>query len=291
MKGADPYAAVNAAAEQVVREAQITSLPVDPFAIAQRADVVVHAKPMNVEGVSGMLVHANNAFGIVYATHIASVGFQRFSVAHELGHYYLPGHPEAVLNADGIHESRAGFVSRDRYEREADHFAAALLMPRMLFLPAMRHAGDGFAAIEKMAHTCQTSLSATAIRYASCSDEMFAVVVSTGPQIEYCVMSKPLKELPDLDWLRKSEPIPQSSATFAFNSDLAKVHGAQRDVGSGDLRDWFGGPRSIEVTEDVVGLGPYGKTLTVLYGFQAPDEEEEAEDEALVESWTPRFRR
>ncbi|MGB8741579.1 MAG: hypothetical protein WCD52_15455, partial [Xanthobacteraceae bacterium] len=30
-----------------------------------------------------------NAFGILYATHVPSEGFQRFSVGHELGHYFL----------------------------------------------------------------------------------------------------------------------------------------------------------------------------------------------------------
>ena len=38
-----------------------------------------------------------NMFGIAYATHIDNVGFQNFSVGHELGHYFLPGHVDAVL--------------------------------------------------------------------------------------------------------------------------------------------------------------------------------------------------
>ena len=29
----------------------------------------------------------------------------------------------------GVHRSRAGYISQDRYEREADCFAAGLLMP------------------------------------------------------------------------------------------------------------------------------------------------------------------
>jgi len=31
-----------------------------------------------------------------------------------------------------------------------------------------------------------------------------------------------------------------------------------------DVMDWLGGTRSATVTEEVVGLGRYGKTLTVL---------------------------
>ena len=111
--------------------------------------------------------------------HIDSVGFH-FSVAHELGHYYLPGHIDAVLSNSDVHESRAGFASGDRYEIEADLFAATLLMPRTLFTRAMSTAGDGLPAIEKLAEQCHTSLTATAIRYARCTREPVAVVLSSG---------------------------------------------------------------------------------------------------------------
>ena len=39
------------------------------------------------------------------------------------------------------------------------------------------------------------------------------------------------------------------------------------------------------------GLGSYGKTLTVLYNIELPDEEEEDDERSLEESWTPRFRK
>lgn len=98
-----------------------------------------------------------DTFGIMYATHIRNDGFIRFTVAHELGHYFLPGHPDKLFPAgDGLHESRSGFVSRDHHEEEADHFAAALLMPTTLFNKAMNDAGEGFAAIDRLASLCKT---------------------------------------------------------------------------------------------------------------------------------------
>ena len=98
-----------------------------------------------------MLLRYGSTFGIAYATHIDSIGFRNFSVAHELGHYYLPGHIDAVLSGD-VHESHAGFASGSRYEMEADHFAATLLMPRALFKKAMNVAGDGLRAITSVPH-------------------------------------------------------------------------------------------------------------------------------------------
>jgi len=67
------------------------------------------------------LICQGQNFGIAYATHIKSEGFQRFSIAHELGHYFLPGHIDAVLSDMDMHESRAGFTTGNKYEMEADH--------------------------------------------------------------------------------------------------------------------------------------------------------------------------
>jgi Zn-dependent peptidase ImmA (M78 family) len=150
-------------AEQVAKDAGFTTLPVDPFRIARDAGIEVKAKPPSADGVSGMFLKVGDKFGILYATHIHSIGFQNFSVAHELGHYFLEGHAEAVLKM-GLHASHAGFVSSDKYEREADQFAAALLMPEDAFRLAMRSIGTGLEAVEKLSDIAKTSLTATAFR-------------------------------------------------------------------------------------------------------------------------------
>ncbi|MDX8451014.1 ImmA/IrrE family metallo-endopeptidase [Mesorhizobium captivum] len=121
-----------AAANAVLRQMKIEGLWVDPEAIAATKGIMVQPKPDTASGVSGMLIKAGDDFGIIYATNIPSRGFQRFSISHELGHYFIEGHPEALLTT-GVHQSRAGFVSGDPFEQEADHFAAALLMPESPF--------------------------------------------------------------------------------------------------------------------------------------------------------------
>jgi len=285
----NPYLFATQHGEQVVRE-QGLSLAVYPIALAQDLGITVTPKPARAGGVSGMFIRVGDFYGIAYATHIDNEGFKRFSVAHELGHYFLPGHVDAVFRDGDIHESRAGFVSDDRYELEADNFAAGLLMPRHLFTPLLRRAGDGIAAVEHLAGACQTSLTATAIRYTQCTSEPVAIVVSAGGSIDYCFMSDALRDFDDIDWIRKRQALPRTSATFVFNQDPARVRRAERVEGESDLQLWFGGPRSIELREDVIGLGSYARTLTMLHGIEPPDDAEE-DDEALIESWTPRLRR
>lgn len=292
MKSTDnPYALGALAAEQLIKGWRITALPIDPFAIAAERGITVAAKSASDPGVSGMLIRVGNEFAIAYATHIDNEPFQRYSVSHELGHYFLPGHPEAVLDARGIHESRAQFTSKDRYEMEADGFAAGLLMPRHLFFPALERAGKGLAAVESLAMLCKTSLHATAIRYAQCTRDPAAIIVSVGSRIDHCFMSEGLKAVDRIDWLHKREAVPRDTPTFAFNQDAENVQRAARIEESSNLQYWFGGHRRIAISEDVVGLGSYGKTLTVLYDINLPEPEEEEDEAALIESWTPRFKR
>ena len=281
--------------EALVGELRINLLAVNPFAIAESRGIVVKAKPDTAAGVSGMLLRHGNTFGILYATHVPSEGFQRFSVAHELGHYFLDGHIDHVLPADGHHASHAGFVSADPYEREADNFAAGLLMPSNLFLQALVDHKPGVAAVESVAHLCGTSLTATAIRYAELTDDAVAVVVSTGPTIDYCCLSATMKSLPQITWLRRGSPVPLGTATAQLNSDPVRIARADRAEADIHIMDWLGGTRCVRGIEEVIGLGGYGKTLTVLTRPSLVDEtyqEHDGDDEEnLIDRWTPRFRR
>lgn len=280
--------------EALVVEENITDLPVDPFAIAERHDIVVQAKPDTESGVSGMLLRHGNSFGILYASDIPNEGFQRFSVAHELGHYFLEGHMDHVLPNDGVHASHAGFASGDPYEQEADSFAVGLLMPAKPFKKLMGRLRLGLEDIEAARDACKTSLTATAIRYAELTDDAVAVILSTGRTIDYCILSEAMKSLPDLTWLKRGSPVPARTATARFNADESRVLRAERDEDEIDVLDWLGGKRSAMVTEEVVGLGRYGKTLTVLssrkIGHEAYADDGDDEDD-LVERWTARFKK
>jgi hypothetical protein len=194
-------------AEALLREERIATLPVDPFAIAASHDIEVRPKPDTAGGVSGMLLRHGDAFGILYVTQIPSEGFQRFSVAHELGHYFLDGHIDHILPKDGVHTSHAGFVSADPYELEADQFAAGLLMPSIPFKRALARQDSGLEVVEYLAGLCRTSLTATAIRYAELTEDAVAVVISSGPVIDFCFLSETIKSLPQLGWLRKGAPV------------------------------------------------------------------------------------
>ncbi len=291
----DRYEDATRRAERFLSDHNLASLPVDPVIIAKDLGIEIHAKPAKSKGASGMLLRVGEAYAIAYATHIDSPGFQRFSISHELGHYLLPGHIEAVLDVTGIHESQAGFRSDNVYEKEADSFSAGLLMPSKLFSVAVRNTEPGVEAIEELSSLCVTSLPATAIRYVKFADYPVAIVVSTGLSIDFCAMSDALKAFQELEWLKKAQPVPRSSHTYTFNQNKKRVLEADRMEGISSIHAWYGAGPEWKLIEEVIGLGTYGKTLTVLRPIipeeDEVDEEEQDFERDLIESWTPRFHK
>jgi hypothetical protein len=145
-----------------------------------------------------------------------------------------------------------------------------------------------------MAGLCKTSLTATAIRCSELVGDAVAIAISTGNTIDYCLMSNAMKTLPQLNWIKKGTAVPTGTETHRFNTDPGRIASGARATSEIDVRDWLGGSRSITVTEEVVGLGRYGKTLTVLSSASIGDESAGYDDDdetGLQESWTPKFRK
>jgi Zn-dependent peptidase ImmA (M78 family) len=268
-------------AERLLDELGKNVLPIDPFVIAEDHEIMVKSKEFDTAGVSGCLLKVDDSFGIMYATHIKNEGFIRFTVAHELGHYFLPGHVDTLFINRKLHYSQSNFVSADPFELEADHFAASLLMPSRLFLRETRRAGEGFGAINSLAETFKTSITATGIRFATYAEDPVAIIISKNDRIHYCFMSEAIKELKGIGWIKKGDLIPKSSKTYDFNSDINNITSSRVAESITTLDDWFENAPAVEMNEDVIGLGSYGKTLTVLFTNEALENEDEDEYEWL----------
>lgn len=280
MTSAVRRAAIVRAAQDVVADHGFTGLPVSPKAIAASTDIKVSSWQPEELGISGFLMKAGDAFGIGYSTAIKNEGFENFTIAHELGHYFLDGHVDALFK-DGApcHFSKSGYISNDLHEKEADLFASELLMPEKLFRAAIHRGGIGFSLIKRLAEEGKTSLVATAIRCCKLGEDPLAVILSRGDEIEWCIMTKSFSECHGVYQLPKKSLLPKASATYAFNSNSSNVaNGASREDYA-SLRTWFERARNVDVQEDVVGLGHYGKTLTVLFSNEPLEDDDENEDQ------------
>ena len=267
----------------------LASLPINPIKIATDNEIEVQSWEPKKAGVSGFFMKSGDAFGIGYSRFFDNKGFINFTVGHELGHYFLPGHVEKLFAAgDGVHHSKSGFVSSDECEREADLFSATFLMPKSLFMRAARQSGEGFPAIQKLAGVCETSITATSIRFAECAEDPVAVIVGSAGRVDFWCASPVICDWRGLTWLKAGDLIPASSTTARFQADALNISRGATAEGTAFLDEWFEGAPRIEMKEDVVGLGNYGKSLTVLFTTE-PLEEDEEEDEE--KSYLPSWRR
>lgn len=113
-----------------------------------------------------------------------TLGRIRFSICHELGHFYIEEHRDLIVSGR-VHNSVEPFRSvLDRIEREADIFAAALLIPESaLWKFVGRRDFLSLDAIFQLAELANASVQATAFRYVTTTDDVCVAVFSKGKQI------------------------------------------------------------------------------------------------------------
>lgn len=161
-------------AAEVLGALRITAAPIDPLAVATSEKPLLSAVGADFhDRFDGQLEYhrSKNRFLLFYNTkydiHTRN-GEQhprtRFSVAHELGHYFIEPHRAFLRRTGKSHRSRGEFLSDRAIETEADAFAAGLLMPARLLAPMVNEGEMSFADIERWAGKFKTSVTSTARR-------------------------------------------------------------------------------------------------------------------------------
>lgn len=163
-----PLQAERLAALKVIERFQ-QQAPVDVGGVAAALEVNVFAEDLG-KNVSGILRRDDKLGGksgyviLVHTRH--PLNRQRFTVAHELGHFVL--HRDRVNAADVIEEDEFYRAFPGPVEREANEFADDLLMPWSLINVIT---GDGVKDLPTMAERLGVSKQALAIRLGLPYDE------------------------------------------------------------------------------------------------------------------------
>lgn len=123
--------------ERLLKEHNITRIPVDPIPIVASLGIQLKASP-GPEEISGFFMRdpqtGRPIIGVNTAHHLKR---QRFTIAHELGHFYLHDYKEVHIdriarNPVKLRGPKSG-LGTDEEEVEANDFAAQLLMPEQFF--------------------------------------------------------------------------------------------------------------------------------------------------------------
>lgn len=150
--------------EHLLRELGITSpYEIDVEVIAWHCGLEVQYKELR--SCDARIVGAGDR-GVLSVDVNKSPERKRFSVAHEIGHWQLHRGQIMMCRADEID---VGKKSNSAHERDADAFAAALLMPAYLFEPAAALVSkkEPWTQVAELSSIFKTSILATALRLIS----------------------------------------------------------------------------------------------------------------------------
>ncbi len=267
------------------------SAPIDPLTIIRSEKPFLRAGGADFgDRYDGMLeYHRNkNRFLLFYNTKY-DTGYSlgdhhprtRFSISHELGHYFLNRHRAYLMKSLTPHPSKGEFHSDIVVEREADSFAASILLPTYLARPMVNQAELSVERISEIAEHFRASLVSTMFRAVALSDFPCAVAGIRSGEVTWMFPSDALIEggiYPSKGFL----PVNAQEPWAEF-----QVGVLDRYEDEGKVRDWFNVYdkdylETIHVIEEYVPVASMS-TLLVLLTMEESDvfleEEEEYEDD------------
>ncbi len=266
--------------------------PVDVKMIALELTPGLSSKPpiTLVEGdafsdkFDGMLMKKpkKNEWGIFYNTNIANEGRINFTIAHELGHYFL--HMDSNNNdvfKCGEKDILTSFEAT--IEFEANTFASNLLMPNNDFREQIENQHFSFDLMNHCCNRYETSLTATVSKWLSLTTKKAIAILSEDGGMHWAISNEKAFRFGKFFKTRKSyNEIPKESMAALENFSWEARNGTRQKKGV-----WF---NDEEVMEYSIFSEEYSKTLTVLilddqYTYDIPNQEQ-IDRELIIDTYT-----
>jgi hypothetical protein len=157
----------------------------------------------------------------------------RFSISHELGHFFIEHHHQSLRNGAKPHRSINEFRSQLQIEREADAFAASLMMPSAFARPMVNQSQLSMHRIDQISKHFGASIVSAAIRSVRLSDFPCALAGIRGGEVAWVFASDALVEA---GFYPKRDALPEN-AVAAWNDMADGVF--NRTDADGSAADWF----------------------------------------------------
>lgn len=244
-------------------------LPVDPFAIVKEEGIELAPGDYGERFDARIkFVQAEKTFILFYreSRFGPTEGRVRFSIGHELGHFYIPRHRGHLLRGES-HNSVSDFRSRDPFEVEADAFSSALLMPHALFVAKLKEWRiencnlNDFCRLSENAF--KTSLTSTVRRYVEFDWEACSMVISENGVVKWAKRSDSMKAL-NMGYVANGTPVPAKTPTGKLWAKLDRGPTLDHEEGEVESHWWFDKPWRDHVWEEAMPLGYTGLVLTFL---------------------------
>lgn len=206
----------------------------------------------------------------------------RFSISHELGHYFLPKHRAYLMKRRTPHVSNGELRSDIWMEREADTFAASILLPKHLVSPRVNQSPLSLSRIRTIAADFNVSLVSTMFRSVTLCEFPCAVAGIRNGVVAWMFPSQSLIDA-GIYPLRGGMPPNARDAWADFQAGDADSSAAD-----GVVSDWFqtydqDDYGDVYVQEEYLPV-PSMSTLVVLLTIDEVDIAAEDEDEEIEDS-------
>ncbi|MBI3632558.1 MAG: ImmA/IrrE family metallo-endopeptidase, partial [Candidatus Vogelbacteria bacterium] len=166
-------------AERVIRQCRIGSAPVDLNKIAKENSIEI-SESTTIDADGWILFPKDQKWAAIKVNKkISSLGRKRFTIAHEMGHFFLK-------NVDMDEKScQIDSGQKTEHEREADEFASNLLMPEKLIKKTIGIKIKGYEDILKIGQAFEVSQQAAGLRLMQVTSVPAAVIYSENGLIKW----------------------------------------------------------------------------------------------------------
>jgi Zn-dependent peptidase ImmA (M78 family) len=258
--------------------------PLPRVAAAVGIHEIIGQKTNGFEGV--LITNAAKTIGSIAYNENSRPERRRFTIAHELGHFLMPLHG---ANAQCAKADMGVLTSKDTnraHEAEANRFAAALLMPRTLFLRDMRRLGEPeIEHVVTLADTYEVSKEAAVHRYTKLSDDPCAIIFSKNGSTGHVYRTS---NFPFIS-LRQDQPLPRQCMSAQGKYEAGRIS----DCCETNAELWIADDhrlRGVTLYEQFLDqANGYRMTMLTIDGVINDDDDPDEEDQ-LNERWMPRFR-
>lgn len=195
---------------------QPEQIDLDAMAAMMNAEILYD----DLDGATARVMRIGQHARIRISNRVRDIGARRFSIAHELGHLWL-GHEIPDGDADRIVERICTPLNANHRapERDANVFAAEIVMPEALVEPRCTVSHVTLAPARAIAREFKTSVLASAMRFVELSKERCAVAYSELGRVRWL---KPSATFPD--WVPRGRRLdPASAASDYFHKGRIDV--------------------------------------------------------------------
>ncbi len=230
-----------------IRNSLCSSIPINVFTICGNLNICIQEENIKSEG----YLICENGKSTIIVKKSSDYHRKTFSIAHELGHFFLPEHSKSIF---GCTYEDMSFKTKKGLEIEANKFASQLLMPKQFIKEEIK--GDiDLNFICEEATKFNVSLSAMAIRLTQLAYETMAVFYIDNEIIKWAIKSD------DFEFTLTRGRVSKNSIAYL----LFEEKKYQKKTSKVPPEAWIEDPKIEDLYEESIFFPNYNSVLSIIH--------------------------